>query len=125
MVSADVRWLGPDDTVAKRAPHLDVGHPDDDHSTHGALCLFSLDGHPTLCVGLRRTSDETYTFRDARYWRGLFVVGWGDAFYVIDPESSLFGVARWPRYNLPKYRHCSLCLGVVNTFRCPMEPDHA
>ena len=87
MVSADVRWLGLDDADAKRAPYLDVGHPTDDHSTPDALCLFSLDGHPTLCVRLRRTSDETYTFRDARYWRGLFVVGWGDAFYVIDPES--------------------------------------
>ena len=88
MVSADVRWPELDDADAKRAPHLDLGHPSDDHSTHDALCLLSLDGHPTLCVRLHRTSNETYTFRDAQYWRGMLVVGWGDAFYVIDPESS-------------------------------------
>lgn len=87
MVSADVRWPELDDAEAKLAPHIDVGHPSDTHSTPDALCLLSLDGEPTLCVRLRRTSDESYTFRDAKYWRGLFIVGWGDAFYVLNPES--------------------------------------
>ena len=88
MVSADVRWPELDDADAKLAPHIDVGHPTDHHSTPDALCLLTLDGTPTLCVRLRRTSGESYTFRDAQYWRGLLVVGWGDAFYVIDLESS-------------------------------------
>jgi len=88
MVSADVRWPEFGDADAKRAPHIDVGHPTDNHSTPYALCLLSLDGQPTLCVRLRRTSGESYTFRDAQYWRGLFIIGWGDAFYVINPKST-------------------------------------
>ncbi len=88
MVSADVRWPELDDADAKLAPHVDVGHPTDNHSTPDAVCLLTLDGTPTLCVRLRRTSGESYTFRDAQYWRGFLIVGWGDAFYVIDPKSS-------------------------------------
>ena len=88
MVSADVRWPELDDADAKLAPHIDVGHPTHDHSTPDALCLLTLDGKPTLCVRLCRTSNESYTFRDAQYWRGLLIVGWGDAFYVIDPQSN-------------------------------------
>lgn len=87
MVSADVRWPEPNDRDAKFARQVDIGRTADSGSAPDALCLLSLDGSPAVCVRLWQTSEELYTFRDAVYWRGLFVIGWGDAFYVIDPDT--------------------------------------
>ena len=87
MISADVRWPELDDPDANSAQSVDLGHPTGTHSTPDALCLLSLDGSPALCVRLRQTSGESYTFRDAQFWNGLFVIGWGHAFYVVDVDS--------------------------------------
>ena len=88
MVSTDIRWLEPNDPDAKRARWVDVGNRANEFSAPDAVCLLSLNGTSLLGARLWKSCDELYTFRDAVFWQGMFVIGWGDAVYVIDPEST-------------------------------------
>lgn len=86
MVSANVRWLdrGSPESVAQQ---VDVGRSAD-NSAPDAQCLLTIDDEPKLLLNFWQRSGEVYTFRDVHYWRGLLVVGWGHAFFVVDPESA-------------------------------------
>lgn len=69
-------------------PSVDIGSPENDHSSPDSFCLLSLDDTPLICARLWRNSNESYPFREACYWRELFIIGWGNAFYVIKPKSA-------------------------------------
>ena len=86
MVSASVRWLdsGSTETVAAR---VDIGRSANS-SAPDAQCLLTIDDEPRLLVSLWQRSGEVYTFRDAQYWKGFLIIGWGHALFVIDPESA-------------------------------------
>jgi len=87
MTDAQIDWLSPKEALAATVLRIDVGAGINDCADPQVRCLLTIDGSARLCVCLHSVNGTTSPFRDARFWNGMLVLGWGDAFYfvTVDP----------------------------------------
>lgn len=124
MASAEIRWPEINDVDANSIHHVDLGRETTgEHSSPDAVCLLTLDGVPALCSRLHRNANETYPFRDACCWRRLFIIGWGNAFYVIHVDTNEVQRHQLDSYFGSFYANNEICLIASAERVIRIEPD--